>query len=383
MRRLRVGLALALAASGCAASRAPASGPPGSDSARAPFDAPPVAHSSVGIRLDLEAARQILIFLARPGYDKRAAAILETVPGVRAAIRESNRPAAVFEHDLAAAFDDRARTAVFDFQRIRENRGRWDDLLKMIAARQAELEQNASARALSLLPAQAAVSVTTPIDLTFGLAGRADLLVVPASEGGNAVIVVDLARALSDVESSPPAEQIKHLSRLIAGEAFRRAWAAYRAVTPAWQTHDAALGQLDPLLRVVAEAGPAGLYSFDENFFPLSVWLKEPMKSSIDEMNQVAERLVSAEGDLDQRVEIAAAIRKPEFAAQVGASSGAFLSDGIIQVLGLDAFRAALAGGPRAFFEAYELASRQKGRELIPLAKAIQDRLAAPQPPRP
>ncbi len=382
MRRLLALLALATLGSGCAASRAPSVGAPGSAASRAPYDAPPVASGSVEIPLDLEGAQQILVFLGRPQFDQTAATVLETLPAVSAAIRESNRPSAVFEHDLAAAFNDQSRTAVFDFQRVRENRGRWENLLKMIAARQAELEKNASERARSLLPAEAAVSVTTPIDLTFGLAGRADLLVIPAPEGGNAVVVVDLARALSDVESSPPAEQIKHLSRLIAAEAFRRAWTAYRAGAPAWQTHDAALGQLEPLLRVVAEAGPAGLYAFDENFFPLSVWLKEPMKSSIDEMNQVAERLVSAEGDLDQRVEIAAAIRKPEFAAQVGASSGAFLSDGIIQVLGLDAFRAALAGGPRAFFEAYDLASRQKGRELIPLAKAIRDRLAAPQPPR-
>ena len=72
----------------------------------------------------------------------------------------------------------------------------------------------------------------------------------------------------------PPAEQIEHLSRLMAGEAYQRAWAEYRGASPAWQKHDAALGQLEPLLRAVAEAGPVALYTVDENFFPLSVWLK-------------------------------------------------------------------------------------------------------------
>jgi len=378
MKRLLA--ALAVAAVGCSSSRAPAAGPTGSAGSRAPYDLPPVARGTIAIPLDLEAARQILIFLSRPRFDAAAAGLLQTLPAVQGAIKESNRPAAVFEHDLAAAFDEQARSAVFDFQRIRENRGRWEDFLKTIAGRQAEIERLASERARALLPAEPAVSVTTPITLTFGLAGRADRLVLPAGPDGERVVVFDLARALADVESSPASEQIKHLSRLVAGEAFRRAWAAYRAGSPGWQTRDAALGQLEPLLHVVAEAGPAGLYSFDENFFPLSVWLKEPMKTSIDEFNRIAERLVSAEGDLDQRVELAAAIRRPEFAATVGATAGAFLADGIIQTLGLDAFRAAMSAGPRAFFEAYDLASRQKGKELIPLAKAVRERLAAPSP---
>jgi hypothetical protein len=107
------------------------------------------------------------------------------------------------------------------------------------------------------------------------------------------------------------------------------------------------------------------------------VWLKEPMKASLDELNRVADRLVSTEGDLDSRMGIAAEINRPEFASRVAGPAGAFLADGMIQTLGLDAYRAALSGGPRAFFETYDRASQQKGRALIPLGKAIRDRLAA------
>jgi len=71
---------------------------------------------------------------------------------------------------------------------------------------------------------------------------------------------------------------------------------------------------------------------------------------------------VSTEGDLDSRV---------------AGPAGAFFADGIIQALGLDAYRAVLAGGPRAFFQSYDRASAEKKRELIPLAKVIRDRLAA------
>jgi hypothetical protein len=118
----------------------------------------------------------------------------------------------------------------------------------------------------------------------------------------------------------------------------------------------------------------------DENFFPLSVWLKEPMKSSIDALNRTADRLMSAEGDLDARMTLAAEIRKPEFIAQVAGPAGAFLADGIIQASGLDAYRAALQGGPRAFFEAYDRATQKKGSGLIPLSKAFRERLTAAAP---
>jgi hypothetical protein len=250
----------------------------------------------------------------------------------------------------------------------------------MIASREAELTKLASDRARALMPADRPVTVAETIFLTFGLPGRADHLVVPVADGANWFVVVDLARALSDAQASPPAAQIQRLSRLMAGEAYQRAWAEYRAGSPAWQKRDTSLGQLEPLLRRVAETGPIAIYSVDENFFPLSVWLKRAMRDDLDELNRVADRLVSTAGELDARMAMAAEIQKPEFTASVAGPAGTFLSDGIVQVLGLDAYRAALAGGPRAFFEAYERASQRKGSGLIPLGKAIRAQLAAPLP---
>ncbi|HEY3203676.1 MAG TPA: hypothetical protein VGL03_08445 [Thermoanaerobaculia bacterium] len=380
MKRL---LLLLFAAAGCAATAPPAASPPPGGSSRAPYDGPPAAGGSIEIALDMRAAREILAILSRTSFDPSQARLLESLPAVRATIQDSNRSPEVFERDLAAAFDEQRRIAVFDFRKIREEKSRWEELLAMIATRETELTRLASERARALLPPDHPVSVAVRIYLSFGLSGLADHLVLPATDGGERPVVIDLARALTDVQASPPPEQIKHLSRLIAGEAYRRAWDAYRASSPVWQTHDPALGQLEPLLHVVAQTGPAALYAIDENFFPLSVWLKEPMKGSLDELNRVADRLVSTEGDLDQRVALAAEVRRPDFASRVAGPAGAFLADGIIQTQGLDAYRTALSGGPRAFFEAYDRASQQKGRQLIPLAKVIHDRLAgAPAQPR-
>jgi hypothetical protein len=383
-------LLLAVAGSAAARTASPEPSPtavrarsatPAPAAGRAPFDNPPVAPDTITIVLDLRAARAILALLSRNQFEAADAKLLETLPAVRFAIRDSNRPPETFQRDLAAAFDEQTRITLFDFRKIREERSRWDELLATISTHEAELTRLAADRVRALLPSQPAVTVSVPIDLTFGLSGRADHIDVPAADGEPEVIVVDLARALSDAERAAPAEQLRHLSRLMASETYRRAWAEYRAASPAWTKRDQTLGQLEPLLFSVAAAGPVSLYTVDENFFPLSVWLKDRMKASLDEINRVADRLVSAEGDLDQRVALVAEVRRPEFASRVAGPAGAFLADGIVQTLGLDAYRAALAAGPRAFFEAYDRAAAQKGRALIPLAKVIRDRLAAAPPP--
>ncbi|MGE5412764.1 MAG: hypothetical protein ACM3NW_01215 [Syntrophomonadaceae bacterium] len=349
---------------------------------RAPYDGPPAPNVTVTVTLDLRAAKGLLELLSAPHYDPGRAKELEALPAVETAIRESRRGADVFEKDLASAWDEKARTTLFDFHRIREESTRWKALVGTIEARQAELGRLASDRARALMPGDRPVSVRETILLTFGLPGRADHVAVPSPDGSNWSVVADIARTLSDEPSSDAAEQLKHLSRMVAQEAFRRAWAEYRAGSPAWQKHDASLGQLEPLLSRVAEAGPVALYSVDENFFPLSVWLKQPMKDSIDEVNRYADRVTATGGDLDARMEIAAEIQKPDFMVNLAGPSGAFLSDGIVESLGVDGFRSALSGGPRAFFEAYDRASQKKGSGLVPLSKAIRHQLSAGSAPK-
>ena len=365
-------LAVAAAVALAIAPPAPPSGVAG-----APYNSAPVGSDTITVTLDLGAARAILELLSAAHFDPDAAKALEALPAVQAAIKDSKRPADVFEHDLSAAFDEKSRITVFDFRQIREDRARWKDLLAMIAGREGELTKLASDRARALMPGDRPVTVTEAILLTFGLPGRADHIVVPSSDGANWSVVTDLSRALADTQASPASEQIKRLSRLMAGEAYQRAWADYRAGSPAWEKRDASLGQLETLLHRVAVAGPVAIYSIDENFFPLSVWLKQPMRDNLDELNRVADRLLSAEGDLDARMEVAAEIQKPEFTASVAGPAGAFLADGIVQALGIEAYRSALRGGPRAFFEAYDKASQRKGSGLIPLSKTIREQLSA------
>ena len=360
---------LALSCAGSAPPSTPAAG-----AARAPYEAPSAGRHSIEIHVDSRAAVEIFAFLSRPAFDAERVHALGELPAVRLTVQDSRRTLETFERDLAAAFDEETKSVVFDLHSIRAARPRWEALLAAVPSREADLARMAAERAAALLPAEPPVSARLQVYLTFGVAGLADHLVVTAPDGNEAMIV-DLARALGDSAGESVENQIERVARLIAGEAFRQAWRTYRAASPGWTRHDTSLGLLEPLLQIVGEHGPAALFHVDENFFPLSVWLKEPMKRSIAELNRTAERLVESEKELEARVALGAEIRRADFVQRVAAPAGAFLCDGIIQNAGLDAFRATLAAGPKALFVAYDRAQR-KSRDLVPLSDVIRKRLA-------
>jgi hypothetical protein len=325
--------------------------------------------------VDSRAAQGLLAFLSLPQFQVEAAKTLEELPAIRLTLQDAARTADIFERDLAAAFDDETRSAVFDFHPIRAGRSRWERLLSALPAREADLSRMAADRAAALLPADRPISARLQVFLSFGLAGLADHLVVVLPDGTEAMIV-DLARALGETEAETIENQVERVARLVAGEAFRQAWRSYRSTSPNWARPDSSLGQLGLLFQVVTEQGPVALFHVDENFFPLSVWLREPMKRAMAELNRTAERLVESEKDLEQRMTLAAEIQRADFARRIAGPVGAFLCDGIIQNSGLDAFRGALAAGPKAFVLAYD-AAQQKSRDLIPLSPAIRGRLSS------
>jgi hypothetical protein len=364
-----------------AALRCGSSAPPSAGAApakyRAPYEAPAAGRHSIEIRVDSRAAHDLFAFLTRPAFDAEEAKAIEALPAVRLSVQDSGRTLETFDHDLAAAFNEQARSGVFDLHPIRAGRARWEGLLAALPSREADLARMAAERAAALLPADHSVSARLQVLLSFGLAGLADHLVVVGPDGNEAMIV-DLSRALGESASETVDNQIERLARLVAGEAFRQAWYNYRRESPAWAHRDPSLGELAPLFELVTEHGPPSLFHVDENFFPLSVWLKEPMKRSIADLNRTAERLVESEKDLEKRMALMTEIQRPEFAQRVAGPAGAFLCDGIIQNSGLDAFRGALAAGPKAFFTAYDQAQR-KSRDLIPLSPMIRDRLGVPR----
>ena len=373
MKRRALLLVVAVTAVGCAS--APSSSPAAGRRTRAPYEAAPAGSHSLPIQVDTRAARDLLAFLSLPQFRADEAKALQELSAVRLALQDSGRTPDVFERDLAASWGDEPKSGVFDFHSIRSKQARWQALLSALTTREADVARMASERAAALLPADRPIAARLQVFLSFGLAGLADHLVVVLPDRNEAMIV-DLARALGEAEGETADNQIERVARLIAGEAFRQAWRAYRTVSESWTRHDSSLGQLEPLFQVVAEQGPVALFHVDENFFPLSTWLREPMKRTMGEFNRTAERLVESEGDLENRMTLGAEIRRADFAQRLAGPAGAFLCDGIIQALGLDAFRSALAAGPKAFFAAYDEA-QQKSSDLVPLSPVIRERIAA------
>ena len=374
---LMVAAGIASAAPAPSPTKAPASGVPG----KAPYDAPPAAAHSIEITIKSRAARDILASLTRQRYDMADVKLLESLPAVRLAIQDSGRGEEVFERDFAAAFDENTRTSVFDFRSIREARDKWQTLLDGVDPRSTEIARLAAARASSLLPGDRTVTAKLDVYLSFGISGLADHLVLKQEDGREAM-VLDLARALGESEGEPLESRISRLARVIAGEAFRQAWFEYRNQSAVWQHPDPKLGELDVFLRAVAAAGPITLYTVDENFFPLSVWLKEPMRRAIDDLNRRGDRFVEAEGNLERRMDLLTEVRRGDFGRRVAGQDGAYLVDGILQTGGLDALRKALQEGPRAFFLAYEKAC-EADKALPPLSRAIRDQLAGVAPKKP
>jgi hypothetical protein len=350
-----------------------AAGAPGA--ARAQVSPTPAA---IEVRVDSRAAREILLTLARSKWEPTDAKLLEDMPAIALAIRDSTRSTEVFERDLKAAYETETRVAVFDFRAVREAHTRWEALVAAIAPREEELSRQAVSKATAQLPGDRPAAARLDVYLSFGVAGLADH-VVTQRPGGGEVVVVDLARALGDSEGEPLESRFGRLSRLMAGEAFRQAWHVYRADSPAWRRPDPGLGQLELLVRLVAEAGPVAIFSVDEAFFPLATWLKDLQKRAMAELERAAERVAASETELDKRIEIISELKRPDFARRVAAPAGMFMADGIRQALGPEELKAALAGGPRAFFQAYERAT-QKNKELVPLSKLIRERLAGPKP---
>ncbi|HYR45363.1 MAG TPA: DUF5700 domain-containing putative Zn-dependent protease [Thermoanaerobaculia bacterium] len=364
---------LVLLACGCTSAPAVRTASSPAPSGATPYGAPPAAAHAVEVAVDDRAAREILASLSRPRFESSDPKVLQDLPAVRLAIADSNRTPDVFERDFAAAFDETVRTSVFNLRPVRQEKERWQILLEAIRARQTELVRVASRRAAALLPGDRPVAVRLQVYFSFGIAGLADHLVASAQNGREAMIV-DLARALGESQADPFESQFQRLARLVAGEAFRQAWAAYREGSVVWKRPDPSLAQLDILLRAVAEAGPVALFSVDENFFPLSVWLKEPMNRLVGELNRTAEKLGEAKENLEARMDLTSEIRRGNFMGRVAGPAGAFLCDAIVQAEGLNGLRAALEKGPRAFFEAYDRAA-QKDHGLVPLSHVIREKL--------
>ena len=147
----------------------------------------------------------------------------------------------------------------------------------------------------------------------FGLAGFDD--VVAESDGETTWLFADLPRlAPEGAADVVPREVVLSLLRAAAAESWKRLFAPFR-VPPAWPEEKAP--DFDALLaRTVAE-GPATMFLFPDEFFPLGTMFEEPIRRSFDRWNAAAEML------LDPKAKEDGPAARPSPPRRPGATSGA------------------------------------------------------------
>lgn len=229
-------------------------------------------------------------------------------------------------------------------------------------------------RIAALLPSSTPVTARLRVVPLFGLAGFDD--VVAESDGETTWLFADLPRlAPEGVADVVPREVVLSLLRTAAAESWKRLFAPFR-VPPAWPAEKDA--DFDTLLARTVEAGPATMFLFPDEFFPLGTMFEEPIGNSFDRWNAAAEILLDPKTKTDTRRETLAAVTlRGEFWSRHSSVVGVKMTETILQRAGTARFLEALAAGPRAVATLYlEVTGKTKEPALGKAAKrALQVRL--------
>lgn len=205
-------------------------------------------------------------------------------------------------------------------------------------------------RVAALLPVSPRVTARLRVVPLFGLSGFDDVVV--ESDGETTWLFADLARLAPDGPAEVvPREVVLSLLRNVTAESWKSLFAPFRA-PPAWPPVKAP--GFDALLdRTVAE-GPATMFLFPDEFFPLGTMFEEPIKRSFERWNDAADQLLDPKSDEDARRRALSSVTPPgDFWARHAAIVGAKVTETLLQRAGTTKYLEALAAGPRAVVALY------------------------------
>ncbi len=360
MRRLA--FLLALAALPAAAS----SGPP------VDLSRPPV--HDVTMTVDVGPARDILALLAGKPDASAALKRLRSSRSFGAALSRGGRNPEDVLGRLVSVAAGTPDPLLSTYSRRATTFGRLLDALETDGTPGAMVEAR---RIAALLPASPRVTARLQIVPLFTLGGFDE--VIAESDGETTWLFVDLPRLAPDGPAEVvPREVVLSILRAAASESWKRLFAAFR-VPPAWPEEKAP--DFDALLARTAAEGPATLFLFPDEFFPLGLMFEEPISRSFDRWNEVAEQLLDPKVKEDARRELlAAATTRGDFWSRNASVVGVKMTETILVRAGNAKYLEALAAGPRAIAALYvEVTKKSKDPAL---GKAARKALEA-KPPTP
>ncbi len=171
-------------------------------------------------------------------------------------------------------------------------------------------------------------------------------------------------------------ETVLKVLRAASAEAWQVLFDAHFRKGPAW-IEEKTPGFETLLLRTAAE-GPATLFLFPDEFFPLSALLDEPIARAFNRWNRAVERLQDPKLKESEKGDVVSDLSRGDFWNRSTAIVGAQIVDALVRTVGRDEYLKALAAGPRSVATLYLQAS--KGTKLPAFGKAAKKFLEARPP---
>jgi hypothetical protein len=362
-------IAAALVLPAAARAAAPATRlPPGP-----PFDPAAKTPHRISLAFDTAPARDILTLLA--GGEEAPAALrrLRASPSVRAAVRSENVSVEDFFGRLVAAAAGTPDSLLASYK---ARSAYFTSVLDEIGREGPALDATIALRIAQLLPESPAVEAHLVVVPFLGVAGYGE--VVPVRDEGGIYFVAELPRLTGSTLTAPePREALLKILRAVESEGWRTLFHESFEKPPAWK--DGNVPGFDGLLsRTVAE-GPATLFLFADEFFPLDPFLGEPIERAFRKWNRTAETLLDPATKEAQAWEIVAASGHGDFWGRYAAIVGAQMTDLLLRQAGREAYLRALAAGPRAVAVLY--AETVKGAKHLDFSKIVRKALEEKKQP--
>lgn len=205
-------------------------------------------------------------------------------------------------------------------------------------------------RVAALLPSSPRVTARLRVVPLFALSGFDDVVV--EEDGETTWLFADLPRLLPEGGTDfVPREVILGLLRSAGQASYEKLFRPFRS-SPTW--NEAPSAGFDALLaRTVAE-GPATMFLFADEFYPLGTMFEEPIGRSFGKWNEAAEALLDPKATEEAKRKALAAVDGPgDFWSRHVAVVGAKVTETILLRAGNARFLEALAAGPRAVASLY------------------------------
>lgn len=339
-----------------------------------PFDPAAKTPHRISVAFDTAPARDILTLLAGGAGAPAALRRLRASSSLRAACRSENVSVDDFFGRLVAAASGTPDPLLASYK----GRGAYfASVLDEIDKEGPGLEGTVSSRIAQLLPDSPAVEARLVVVPFLGVSGYGE--VTPVREEGGIYFVAELPRLTGDVLAAPQSrEALLKILRAVESEGWRTLFSETFRKPPGWPAAPGDAADFEALLALTVSEGPATVFLFADEFFPLDPFLGEPIERAFRRWNRAAQLLLDPATKEKERRDLVAGSTRGDFWARNAAIVGAQMTDLLLRQAGRESYLRALSRGPRAVAVLY--ADTVKGSKHPDFSKIVRKALEEKKP---